>query len=93
MPLPAVYDSDQILVTTDKSSASIKLLGYYGYSDGAENVGNVGTANPLFVGPAYDPMFSAPRLDVTFFNIEGDVSAAVSLAYLPIVDELVNLLD
>lgn len=71
--------SDADIILADESSASIKLLGYYGYWGGGENVGNLLTANPLFVGAVNDEMFSAPRLDPEYFTIEGDVTAAVSL--------------
>ena len=77
--LPVDYSYDSSLVTADSSDGTIKLLGYYGYFQGGDNVGNVGTAKPLFIGAANDQMFSAPRLDVSFLTIEGDVSAAVRI--------------
>jgi subtilisin-like proprotein convertase family protein len=74
--LPVENYSDADIILADESSASIKLLGYYGFWGGGENVGNLLTANPLFVGAVNDEMFSAPRLDPEYFTIEGDVTAA-----------------
>jgi hypothetical protein len=80
--LPTKFN-ESTFIEIDRDLSVIKLIASYGTFLGYDNLGNIKTGRPLYLGSNIDTNFNAPRLDIAFLSIEGDhtppVSASVPL--------------
>jgi subtilisin-like proprotein convertase family protein len=69
--LPTKFN-ESTFIEIDRDLSVIKLIASYGTLLGYDNIGNIKTGRPLYLGSNTDTNFNAPRLDIAFLSIEGD---------------------